>query len=115
MLFRSASTVRDGVRWAMAAGVQKLMMETDSMVLAKIWSSDNHLRSEVAPILSEIREISKGFICFSLSFAHRTANVAAHLCARKASEIRQGRSWLSVKPDFLCNCLNNDCNFDVME
>jgi ribonuclease HI len=114
-LIMEAMAVRDGVRWARAVGVEKLMMESDSLTLTKMWSSGIYLRSEVAPILGEIREISKVFASFSFSFTHRTANVAAHMCARKASEIRQGRSWLAMCPDFLCNCVNKDCNLSGME
>jgi hypothetical protein len=110
-----ATAVRDGVRWARAAGVQKLVMESVFLTLTKMWSSGIYLRSEVAPILGEIREISKVFTSFSLSFAHRTANVVAYMCARKASEIRQSRSWLAMCPDFLCDCVNKDCNLSGME
>lgn len=79
------------------------------MTLTKMWCSGIYLRSEVAPIIGVAgRLVRFSLVFFSLSFAHRTANVAAHLCARKASDIRQGRSWLAVCSECLCNCVNKE-------
>jgi hypothetical protein len=110
-LIMEAVAARDGARWANATEA----VASDSQTLTKMWSSGIYLRSEVASILGEIKEISRGFTSFSCTFAHRTANVAAHPCAKNASKIRQGKSWLSVCRDFLCNCLKQDCNPTVME
>ena len=67
-------------------------------------------RSIVAPILEEIGELVVGFVSFSIQHVRRTANVPAHLCARRASTMDGTDSWLISSPSFLILSLLEDCN-----
>jgi hypothetical protein len=49
-----ALACRDGVLLAKGRGVEKLILETDSQVFLTLWKEDVNLRSEIAPIISEI-------------------------------------------------------------
>ena len=73
-----------------------------------MWNAD-FTRSEVASIGSDVKDLSKGFSSFSLSFMRRTDNVAAHLCAQYSVKERQRCIWYIDDPDFIYNCLSSDC------
>ena len=73
-----------------------------------MWNAD-FTRSEYASIGSNVKELSKGFSSFSLSFMQRTDNVAAHLCAQYSVKERQ-RCICSIDDlDLIYNCLSSDC------
>lgn len=87
----------DSVSVSFSSGIQRIVLESDSQVLTKMWQEDNFSRSQVASILGEIKEICRVFTCFSQS-VHRTANVAAHLCAKHGANAKQGTSLAELLP-----------------
>jgi ribonuclease HI len=62
----------------------RISAETDSAELVRLWSERGNHRAMIGPILEEIYELSRGFSSFELVFVRRTANKAAHECARYA-------------------------------
>jgi hypothetical protein len=66
-------------------------------------------RSEIASITQKIEELSVFFTSCSFSHIFRDANVAAYLCANRASAKRRKCLWVNYKPQFLVNVLTNDC------
>ena len=113
-LAMEANVARNGLALAREHGFQRIIIESDSQVLTKLWKEDKFDRSEVASILTDIKELSRGFSYFSLCFVRRTGNVAAHLCAQNCVENRQRCTWTVSAPDFISNCLS-DCNPAALE
>lgn len=58
-LVAEAYACRDGVRWALAAGVQNLILETDSQTLVSMWNSRQESCSYIDVVLQDIEEMSK--------------------------------------------------------
>jgi ribonuclease HI len=105
-----AIALRDGVRLAVERGYQRVIFETDSLIVVKLCEEEENNRSELMSICQEIRELSRAFSSFSLKHIGRDANLAAHLCAKQASADRRRCLWINYNPGFLSNTLLNDCN-----
>jgi hypothetical protein len=90
----------------------RISAETDSAELVRLWSERGNHRAMIGPILKEINELSRGFSSFELVFVRRTANKAAHECARHACAHDVSREWLGESPPFLSYSLMADCNAD---
>lgn len=73
-LMFEALACRDGALLARQQGIQKLQLETDSQELVNTWNSRDYQRTHLAPILEELREISLGFLEFTLSYTSRKCN-----------------------------------------
>jgi hypothetical protein len=76
---------RDSVRLAFR---QRMILETDSLELVKIWNDLSIGRSTISSVCQEIRELSGFFTSFELVHVKRSASEGAHLCAHKASPER---------------------------
>lgn len=99
----------DGLRLAQDRGIQKVILETDCQVLICLWNSRAAQRSEIAPLLDEMEELSRSFQDFKFCFVSRTCNFAAHECARLVSRNSQVVEW-HVPPPGLADIINSDCN-----
>ncbi|OEL21265.1 hypothetical protein BAE44_0017717, partial [Dichanthelium oligosanthes] len=98
-----AEACRDGIRLAAELGVSKLVVD--------LWGSRNTQSSEIMSIFAEIQELSLNFSSFSIVFVRRSANLAAHVCAKEASPSRSYNvPCLSQCPVFLRWVLYFDCN-----
>lgn len=73
-------------------------IETHSQTIFKMWTDGGFGRSEVAPILHQIKELSKAFTSLSISFSRRVPNGATHQCAKVASYDRKRCSWINMTP-----------------
>jgi hypothetical protein len=62
-----AHAIRDGVILARDKKFQKVIIETDSLVLSKLLNNGNFKRSEIAHIY-DVMELSKGFSWFPIVF-----------------------------------------------
>lgn len=60
-LHLEALACRDGLELAHHVGVQKIILETDSKQLVDLLNECVRTRSEVTPVIAEIRELSKSF------------------------------------------------------
>ena len=112
-LIMEAFAVRDGTKLACDLGLGNITIETDAREVVNLWRSREQGRSEIAPILQEIEELSSNLEFFQLNFIGRGANEGAHLCAKQASSIRRRCLWINFVPRFLVECLQNDCNATV--
>jgi hypothetical protein len=74
--------LRDAVVLARNQHYDRVIAETNSAELVRLWSERGNHRAVIAPIIEEINELSLGFSSFELVFIRRTANKAAHECAR---------------------------------
>ena len=85
VLTSEALAARDGMMLAQDLGVEQLILELDnSTLVALLWSEDGG-RCAIAGLWQEIRERSRVFRSFDISFVNREGNEVAHLCASKAS------------------------------
>jgi ribonuclease HI len=112
VLSMEALAVRDGVQLASDIGLSRIEVETDASVVVMLWKDRANGRSEIAPILLEIEEITRNMEYFHLKFIGREANEGAHLCAKQASASRRRCLWINYVPVFLADCLQNDCKPD---
>lgn len=87
-----------------------MIMETDCLTLVNLWNTRHNDRSVVAPILAEIGELSSSFLVFVIQHVTRSANLPAHLCAKRACMLMVTDSWLDSVPSFLISSLIADCS-----
>jgi hypothetical protein len=57
-----------GVILARDKKFQKVIIETDSLMLSKLLNNGNFKRSEIAPILYDVMELSNSFSWFPIVF-----------------------------------------------
>jgi ribonuclease HI len=108
-LIAEAEAMRDGVR--LAQGAQEgIIVETDSQELVSLWRSRKEARSEIATILHDVQEMAAAFSSFTVSHVRRSANCAAHICARNISSSSVVAVWVQQPPSFLQASLLVDCN-----
>jgi hypothetical protein len=82
------------------------------MELLTLWNSRDVQHSEVSPIFNEVHATTWNLSSFGAQHTRRSGNVAAHTCARHASNT-QGVIWVNDPPNFLLQQLNADCNQSV--
>jgi hypothetical protein len=95
-LVAKSLAVRDGVIFAKLRGYPKVIIETDCLELVNLWNNRHGSRSAV-----ELGELVLSFSSFSIQHISRSANTAAHLCAKAACKLLRTSSWLVCNPDFL--------------
>jgi hypothetical protein len=61
-----------------------------------MWQFRSTNRSEIKPILCDIESRSLDFFSFSLAHVYREANLAAHTCAKEASDFKQ-KLWIFAR------------------
>ena len=103
-----AESVRDGVVFARLRGFLHVIMETDHLEDVNLWKSSHNSFSIVAPILLDIGELAATFTSFDIIHVSRSANVHAHLCAKRAWTLMVTASWLEIVPSFLITSLLAD-------
>ena len=81
-LAAEAEALREGVRLVHSVTTGSVVMETDSLELVSLWSKRAIQRSELAPVFYDIKELAASFSSFSVVHARRSANKAAHVCAK---------------------------------
>ena len=110
VLMAEAMAVRDGVLLAIEQGEMRVILETDNATLVTLLHSDDGIRSTIAGVWHEIRELSLSFSSFVCVHVNRESNEAAHLCVRMASVSRPVLSWVGAPPNWLRDAANRDCN-----
>jgi ribonuclease HI len=109
-LMAEAEALRDGARLA-AQGIQEgVIVETDSQQFVSLWRSRKGTRSEIGAILHEVEEVAATFRSFTVTHVRRSANVAAHTCARNTSPASLASVWVQQPPSFLQASLLVGCN-----
>ena len=108
-LIAEALAMRDGARFAKIRGFTHVIMEMDYLEMMQLWNIRHNSRSIVAPILLEIGELVSDFSLFDVLHVNRSANVPAHLCAKRACTLAMTNSCLDSTPSFLVSSLLEDC------
>jgi hypothetical protein len=63
-------------------GVRRICSETDCVEVVHLWNNLNTQRSAITSILGDIKDISRSFDEFSLSYLNRLCNRVAHMSVR---------------------------------
>ena len=113
-LLAEAYALRDGVLFARLRGFTHVIMEVDCMEMVDLWNSRHNSRSIVAHILVQIGELARDFSLFVVQHVNRSANVPAHLCAKRACTLHVTESWLDETPSFLVTSLMVDCSRNAL-
>jgi hypothetical protein len=96
-------------------GFQSILAETDYSELVQFWLERGSHRVRIAPLISEISDLSRCFRSFEVVFARRSANNVAHECAHFACAHGVSMEWLVESYQFLSYSLVADCNSAVMK
>jgi len=105
-----ALAARDGLVLAASRGCERAILEMDNLSLFNMLQSEMGERSVMAGLWQEIRELSRIFVAFKLSFVYREGNEAAHVCASLVSEANPNELWLTVFLPRLIRVVETDCN-----
>jgi hypothetical protein len=82
VLTAEALAAWDGLMLARAGGHAKILPELDNLPLVNLLRSLDSERSPIAGIWHEIKELSRVFTSFDISFVNREGNEEAHWCAK---------------------------------
>jgi hypothetical protein len=87
---------RDVLILAQMLDMDQAILEIDNCTLVALLRFEEGGRCAIAGLRREIRESSRGFRSFDVSFVNREGNEVAQLCASKVSEFVPSLSWLVV-------------------
>jgi ribonuclease HI len=82
----------DGLTLARELGLQRVILETDSLEV-HLWKKQDAQRSIVEPILREIEEIRLAFLDFSFCYVNRKCNEIAHVLAKQVTSTHCMETW----------------------
>jgi ribonuclease HI len=108
-LAAEATACHDGLFFAQQRGVRRLHLVTDCQVLVNLWLNRTNQKSEIAPLLQQMEDLSRSFEDFRFSFISRVCNKVAHECTRMVSRDNQVVEWL-ITPPGLRDVISTDCN-----
>jgi hypothetical protein len=95
---------------ARAGGHVKVLLELGNLPLVNLLRSLDGERSLIAGIWHEIKELSRVFTSFDISFVNREGNEVAHWCAKLASRSSPRCVWSEYFPSDLLRIAHKDCN-----
>lgn len=87
---------RDVVILAQMLDMYQVILEIKNCTLVALLRFEEGGRCAIAGLQREIRESSRGFRSFDVSFVNREGNEVAQLCASKVLESVPSLSWLAV-------------------
>ena len=99
---------RDAIFLARDRGWTHVEIETDCQSVVTAWSKDQMQRSAGSTVVLEMKALVSSFQGFSLVFARRECNKAAHVCAREALSINNLNTVYDVTPGFLVDLVQSD-------
>ena len=99
---------RDAVFMARARGWTHVEVETDCQSVVTAWTNDKEQRSAGFPLVLEMKSCISTFQGFSFSFVRRTANKAAHACAREALSLGSPDMLYETAPGFLIDIIQSN-------
>ncbi|KAF8656343.1 hypothetical protein HU200_060725 [Digitaria exilis] len=105
-----ALAARDGLLLATEHGARRVILEIDNLPLMSLLRSNDGIRSNIAGVWHEVRELSRLFVAFEFSFVNREGNEAAHMCASMPSETSPSLSWSCSLPVWLVEIAGKECN-----
>jgi ribonuclease HI len=99
---------RSGLLLARELQVTRVVLETDSTVMASKLRQRDKDRSLHGPLVEDIKEIMAGFEEITVRAVRRRANKVAHVLAKEGCDNKLSRSWLGVPPAVIVSVLDSD-------
>lgn len=100
--------------FAKKIGATRVYFETDCQNLIHLWTMRDEQRSSIALILREIHDLCSSLVNFSLCYANRVCNTAAHVLAKQVSSECMMAEWHQAS-SCVQGCLRADCNNQHLE
>jgi hypothetical protein len=86
-------------------GIQKIVLETDSIGAAPKLMKEGQNRPFYSPLVAKIKSLLGSFDDFSVRAVWRSVNAVAHRLAKEGRENKLCKIWLGVPPACIANCL----------
>ena len=103
----------EGLRWAHRWGFTQLNLETDCARIKSALTSSALDRSEVGPIIEEVRGWIRLMRECNISQVKRDGNNVANALALYARKCKHSAAWLGQAPTCALNSIKADCNFSI--
>lgn len=105
-----AEAMRQGIMFIRGLGCDKIMIQSDSLIVTDALKLNEGYTLVAAPILDDCRSLLQDFGKVTIEHCFRETNMVAHFLAS------YGRSnpstvWLDTPPSFILNALANDVSF----
>ena len=103
--------LRDGLEAAVRRNLAQVIVQTDCASLVSLWQYPRQLRMEGSHILIELKKTRamRSRLSSFFNYLNRSANFAAHTCAKEALSIVNPFCF-DVTPGFLLRVIQADCN-----
>ena len=102
-LSAEALAAREGLELASELGLNKVILEVDCQVLARLLQDPNSVYSTIGSLCLDIIELGKCFSDFQVRWVSKDANTAAHVCAATISATERSYFWLDEISDWLAD------------
>jgi ribonuclease HI len=96
---------KQGILLARDEHHDRVILETDSTVVAAKLSKEGQDLSLNGPLVMEIKSLLRSFARSTVRAVRRLANDAAHRMAKNGCDNKLDRRWRGVAPDCICNRL----------
>jgi ribonuclease HI len=99
---------KQGPTLAREAQARKIVLETDSVVVASKLRSEGQDRSVYGSLVEDLKTLLRGFQETTVTLVRRSANGVAHRLAQEGCVNKRCNVWEVVPPDFIVNCISLD-------
>jgi ribonuclease HI len=99
---------KQGLILAQEAQARKIVVETDSAVVASKLRSEGQDRSIYGSLVEDLKTLLHGFQETTISLVRRSANGVAHSLAQEGCVNKRCNTWVEVPPDLVVNRLSLD-------
>jgi ribonuclease HI len=99
---------KQGLTLAREAQARKIVLETDSAVVASKLRSEGQDRSVYGSLVEDLKTLLRGFQETTVSLVRRSANGVAHSLAQEGCVNKRCNVWEEVPPDFIVNRISLD-------
>jgi len=100
-----ALAARRAMEVALESGLNKGVLEGDSLILMSALKSNSHSFSQFGHIVNDIQHSASQFFIISYSHVRRHCNTVAHSLARQAISFSSLQVWMEDVPQEITNVL----------
>ena len=103
-----ALEARHAMELALETGLNKRVLEGDSLILMNALKSNSHSLAQFSHIINDIQYLASQFSIISFSHVRRHCNTVAHLIARRAISFSSLQVWMEDVPPEIVDVLQAD-------
>ncbi|KAK3218996.1 hypothetical protein Dsin_012966 [Dipteronia sinensis] len=97
-LVAEAMAIFRGITFAVEAGLVPIVVESDALAVVNLINAGDQIHAEIGLVVCDIRNLLKSIECGQVVFVFRMVNVVAHLLAKLALSLDEGRFWIEEYP-----------------